>query len=100
MEGKVNPVTPVANVSANKDTKESNVTNAKPDTIKVVVLANLVCVTTTEENKIPVTPVANARVNRDMEDPNVVPVKVDTGKREMNVSKVWKVFISSRSESS
>ena len=32
MEGQVNPVTPAANASVNRDLKESNVTNAKADT--------------------------------------------------------------------
>ena len=57
MEGKVNPVTPVANVSANKDTKESNVTNAKADTTKVVVLANLAMITVIPTEVNPATPI-------------------------------------------
>ena len=57
MEGNVNPVTPVANVSANKDTKGSNVTNAKADTTKVAVLANLAKMTVIPTELNPATPI-------------------------------------------
>ena len=74
-------------------------TNAKVDTTKVAVLANLALVTPTEVNKNPVTPVADVSVKSCTLEINVTNAKVDTGESflpwEMNVSKVWKgVFFS------
>ena len=63
-----NPVTPVAYVSVKSCTLETNVTNAKADTTKVVVLANLALVTQTEGQMNSATPLANVRVNRDTKD--------------------------------
>jgi hypothetical protein len=53
MVEQVRPATPAANAHVNRDTKESNVTNAKADTSKVAVI--VVIVTPTEVN--PATPI-------------------------------------------
>ena len=68
----MNPVTPAANAFVNRDTKESNVTNAKADTTKVVVLANLAFVTPTEVKMNPVTPVANVSAKKDSLQKSVI----------------------------
>ena len=73
-----NSVTTVAYVSVKSCTLETNVTNAKADTTKVVVLANLAHVTSSEVNKIPATPMANVAANRDMKESNVTNAKADT----------------------
>ena len=71
-----NPVTPVASVSVKSCTLETNVTNAKADTTKVVVFAKLALVTPTEVN--PATPMATVPANGDTKETNVIAAKADT----------------------
>ena len=69
----MNPVThPAANARVNRDSKESNVTNAKAVTTKVVVLANLVLVTPRELHKNPVTLMENVPAKDISTEKNVI----------------------------
>ena len=73
-----NPVTPMAYVSVKSCILETNVTNAKADTTKVSVFANLALVTPTEVDKNLATPAANVAANKDMKESNVTNAKADT----------------------